>query len=131
MGALSRNKGARGERELAAILREELGADIVRNLEQARDGGCDLIGVDGWAIESKRVHKLTGADLRAWWAQAEGQALSAGKRPVLAFREDRRGWRVVVNLCDIAPDVERWGGYDWTATMSVPAWCALVRERMT
>lgn len=130
MGAMSRNKGKDGERELAAILRDELGADITRNLVQARDGGCDLIGVDGWAVECKRVHEATEAYLRAWWVQTEMQASAAGTRPVLAFREDRGTWQVVVRLCDIAPDIPAWAGMAWTARIGLQAWCALVRENL-
>ena len=44
MGAMQRRKGATGERELIALLREHLGEELTRNLDQARDGGADLKG---------------------------------------------------------------------------------------
>ena len=37
-----RNKGATGERELAAILTDEMGFVVKRKLGQARDGGHDI-----------------------------------------------------------------------------------------
>jgi Holliday junction resolvase len=128
MGALSRNKGAGGERELARLLADELGAVVTRNLVQAREGGADLLGVDGWAVEVKRAAKVTRALLRGWWAQAETQAQAAGARPALAFREDRGPWLVAVRLADLRPGLGPWPGWEWTATLSLTAWCAVVRE---
>jgi Holliday junction resolvase len=127
-GSHSRNKGASAERELAALLREELGADITRNLVQSRTGGHDLNGVDGWAVECKRSRKLTRALLRAWWAQTEEQAERAGAKPALAFREDRGPWLVLVRVCDLGGWAGPWPGLDWTAQVSLTAWCALIRE---
>ena len=40
----SRRKGKRAELEVAALLRDLLGAAVVRNLTQTRDGGHDLPG---------------------------------------------------------------------------------------
>ncbi len=163
MGAYSRNKGAGGERELARLLADELGTEITRNLVQAREGGADLIGVEGWAVECKRAARVTPGLLRAWWAQAEQQADRVASRPALAFRGDREPWRIAVRLWDLlaigpAPGYEhegvtpavpylakaqampmrpdpgggegRWPGWTWTATLSVPGFCALVREAM-
>lgn len=39
MSAMQRRKGADGERELARLLREHLGADVTRNLLQSRHSG--------------------------------------------------------------------------------------------
>jgi len=55
VSALQRRKGADGERELARLLREALGAGVFRNLDQPRQGGADLLGIAGWAIEVKRA----------------------------------------------------------------------------
>ena len=51
---MSRTKGAAGERELAAALRELTGWDIRRRVRQ-HDGDSDLEGVPGWSIEVKRL----------------------------------------------------------------------------
>lgn len=101
MGALSRNKGANGERELARLLADELGTEIVRNLVQAREGGADLIGIEGWSIEVKRAARVTPGLLRLWWGQAEQQADRVLSRPGLAYRADRSEWAIALRLWDV------------------------------
>ncbi len=54
MGAMQRRKGKAGELELARLLREHLGADVARNLEQTRQGGADLLGIDGGSRSEAR-----------------------------------------------------------------------------
>jgi len=92
MGKMSRTKGAQAERELAGMLRSELG-DVTRNLNQTRDGGCDLLGVGPFALEVKRQEKL---ELRAWWQQACDQADRERLIPALAYRQSYRPWQFVV-----------------------------------
>lgn len=99
MTAMQRRKGADGERELARLLREHLGADVTRNLIQARQGGADLLGLDGWAIEVKRAVRPR---LTEWWLQTCTQAEVTGQRPALFYRLDRQPWRVVVALRHVA-----------------------------
>ena len=100
----SRNKGACGERELASLIHDSLGVKARRNLSQSRQGGHDLITeadgglLDRFAIEVKRYTKASPALIRKWWTQAERQAQEAGKVPVLAYREDRQDWRVVLPI---------------------------------
>lgn len=128
MSAMQRNKGAAGERELAKILRDELGVDITRNLVQSREGGADLLGVAGWAIECKRT---ASPALRTWWLQACQQADRAGMKPALIYRLDRCEWKVVVAMQNLFPPFEYHPiGLTWTVEMSLPAWCAVVREGM-
>lgn len=86
MGAMQTSKGKEGERELARLLREHLGATVVRNLAQARQGGADLLGIDGWAVEVKRAAR---ARLSEWWLQTCAQADMTGLRPALFYRLDR------------------------------------------
>jgi len=90
-------KGATAERELAAILTEwattaGIPIDLMRNLEQTRSGGHDLVGTEpyGIAIEVKRVEALA---MPAWWRQAVRQAATIGCSPVLAWRQNRKPWR--------------------------------------
>jgi Holliday junction resolvase len=64
-GKTSRNKGARGEREFAEMLSNELGQVVKRKLGQARDGGDD-IQVGRFRIEVKRREKLA---IEAWCKQ--------------------------------------------------------------
>ena len=120
----SRRKGKRGELEVAALLRDLLGAAVARNLTQARDGGHDLLGLPGWAAEVKRSAKPR---IGEWWNQTVDQA--NGAKPVLLYRVDRKPWRAVVALADVG-----WGfegqsrDLDWTLETSIEAFSAIVRE---
>lgn len=123
---MQRRKGANGERELAGLLRELLGADVVRNLMQARAGGCDLLGIEGWAIEVKRANRPR---LMEWWLQTCQQAEATGQRPALFYRLDRQSWRVVVALRHVAT------GFDHAPLAlrletDVEVFAALVRESL-
>jgi Holliday junction resolvase len=66
-GRMARNKGARGENELAGILTDELGFEVKRKLGQARDGGDD-IQIGKYRIEVKRREALRLDD---WCQQIE------------------------------------------------------------
>lgn len=103
MSAMQRRKGATGERELARLLRDLLGADVLRNLDQPRQGGADLLGISGWAIEVKRAARPA---LPAWWQQTCEQADRCQCKPALAYRLDRHPWLVVVALRHIANGFE-------------------------
>lgn len=92
-GRRSRNKGARGEREFLALLGEQLGEMLTRNLQQTREGGADCLCVKGWAIEVKRCEALSRP---AWWRQAVKQAERLGVEPMLAYRRNREPWTVWV-----------------------------------
>jgi hypothetical protein len=81
MGAMSRRKGATFEREVANLIRDQLGFDCKRNLEQYQQGGDDLSGVPGWSIECKRYAAIVQNDLRTFWLQCEAQAAARGMRP--------------------------------------------------
>lgn len=58
MGKAQREKGKRGERELAGILRD-YGYDTRRGQQFCgSDGSADVVGLPGIHIECKRVEKL-------------------------------------------------------------------------
>ena len=70
--------------------------------------------------------------LNTWWLQACQQADRAGLKPALIYRLDRQEWRVVVAMQNLFPPFEYHPiGLTWTVEMSLPAWCAVVREGMT
>lgn len=95
MGAASRDKGKRGERELAELLRTLTGHDVRRRVRQ-HGGDADLEGLPGWSIECKRYSSAAPADVARWWRQAAAQARTAGGWPLLAWRADRMpDWRFV------------------------------------
>lgn len=136
-GAKSRNKGAAGERELARLLSDELGLEVTRNLLQAREGGHDLDGIPGWCLEVKRRAKVTEADKRRWWEQACAAAFDADLhsetdvRAAVLYRADRADWRAIVRLGDLNFDAFRCADrYEYTADISLEAFCFLVRESL-
>jgi len=101
MGKMSRDKGARGERELASVLRAH-GFDTHRGQQTvgaAKDkvhGTADLVGLPGIHIESKRVETLS---LYKAMAQAEADA-QADEIPVVMHRRNHCEWLVIMKLDD-------------------------------
>lgn len=96
-GRKSQRKGADGERELAAILREH-GYDIQRGGSLSFGEVPDLSGLPGVHIECKRHER---AEIWAWIAQAErdAQRFKDGA-PAVFFRRSRSPWYVVMKLED-------------------------------
>jgi len=137
----ARRKGAGGERELATELHAQLGVRLVRRLDQSRAGGHDLEPQEGddspvamvlsaLALEVKRHRTATDGQVRQWWAQAAEQAREAGLVPVLAWRIDRSGWRVVVPLSWLGIEAGPPADYAYTATLSVDGFASIVREQI-
>lgn len=120
---MQRTKGATAERELSRLLAEQLGCEISRNLLQTRDGGFDLIGIDGWAMEVKRHESLNVSE---WWRQTLEQAHRAKLKPVLAYRQSRRPWLFVIRLSDLCPTFTG----DHTIQVKLEAFCMIVREQI-
>ena len=118
----SRNKGKAGELEICQMLRDELGIDANRKLEQTAVGGVDVIAPQlDWAIEVKRA-KTPRFD--AWWTQAVDQA-GGQKKPVLIYRLDRKPWIARICLC-ASYDHAIHGQID----MPVETWLAIAREQL-
>jgi|TARA_R110000751_G_scaffold1894_10_gene6969 Holliday junction resolvase len=93
MSKASRDKGQRGEREVCKLLEGHLGIAFKRNLMQTAEGGHDVLGLDGCAIEVKRCEKLA---LEKWWKQTVTQAKDVSALPVLFFRRNSEEWTVAV-----------------------------------
>lgn len=92
----SRNKGAAGERELAAKLRE-YGYDCRRGQQYSgANGDADVVGLPGVHIECKRVEKLNLYDAMA---QAVRDAKD-GETPAVFHRKNNREWLVTLRLGD-------------------------------
>jgi Holliday junction resolvase len=127
---MPRRKGGAGERELAHLLADELGADVRRRCRQ-HPGDSDVLGVDGWAIECKRVRAASRGDLSAWWAQAVAQAQASGELPMLAYRADRAPWRVLWPALALmgGSRTAEWLAFNWTCESSVGVWASVVREQ--
>lgn len=101
-GKMGRDKGVRGEREIADRFIEIMESEekklwvkghseeVKRNTLQSDRGGFDLVGIPGLAIEIKRCETL---QLGAWWQQCQQQATN-GLMPVLFYRQNRQPWKV-------------------------------------
>jgi Holliday junction resolvase len=103
----SRAKGARGERELATLLKDKYGYETARRGQQfcGANGDADVVGVKGLHIECKRVEKL---NLDKAMEQAMNDARS-GEIPAVFHRKDKDYWKVTVTLEDF---MELWQVYE-------------------
>ena len=94
----SRQKGKRGELELAAILREHGFADARRGVQYSGlTGAADVVGVPGVHIEVKRYKTITRGQLEKALEQAKRDA-RAGEVPVVLYREDGKEWRLYASI---------------------------------
>ena len=99
-GRRSRDKGSRGELEVAAIFKTAGFADAVRT---PNSGGLswrgDVVGVPGYVLEVKRQETLA---LPAWLRQAAADAAVCDSVPVVAFRRSGERWHAVLPLEELA-----------------------------
>jgi Holliday junction resolvase len=128
-GRKSRDKGARGERELCGMLRDNLGGEFCRNLkqyQQTQEGDiAQLVGP--YLVEVKNHATL---NLRAWWQQTLTAADKKGAIPCLAYKITRAGWRFVVPLESAWASGHQWGrDLQYTQTLYPEGFYMLVRER--
>ncbi|QOV18933.1 hypothetical protein INP51_14005 [Blautia liquoris] len=93
----SRNKGAKGERELSNILKEKGFTDCRRGQQYCgSNGDADVVGLQGIHIECKRVQKLN-------LENAMQQAINDAREdeiPAVFHRQDRKKWKVTLLLDD-------------------------------
>lgn len=95
MGRSQREKGKRGERELARVL-SSYGHDCHRG-QQNRGGGDspDVVGLDGIHIECKRVEAL---NVERAMEQARRDSEGSGNLPVVMHRKNGEPWKVTCDL---------------------------------
>ena len=101
-GKMSRDKGARGEREVIGMCQPivdevytacgQTPPRLQRNSLQSDGGGCDIAGLDWIAIEVKWHEKPV---VHKFWQQALEQA-GATKVPVLIYRSNGVAWKVML-----------------------------------
>lgn len=98
-GRASREKGKRGEREVAGIFRKAGWLTARRTSQYCGSTGdaSDVTGVPGLHIEVKRVEREA---VRQWMAQAERdtQAAGNGDIPVVIHRRSGAPWLVTLSL---------------------------------
>jgi len=99
MGKSSRDKGCRGEREWAEVLRNMGFSDAHRGCQHhGRPDAPDVAGgIPGTHAEVKRVERL---NLQAAFEQAERDAGNA--IPYVAHRRNRGHWLVTIRAADLA-----------------------------
>ena len=96
MGKASKDKGKRGERELAGKLREH-GFDTRRGVQyHGGPDSPDVIGLEGIHIEVKRTERLSLYDALS---QSKADA-GAGEMPVVMHRRNNCEWVVIQPLDD-------------------------------
>ena len=96
MGKMSRDKGKRGERELARILR---GMGYKARRGQQYEGGSDspdVVGLPGIHMEVKRTERF---DLEGAMEQARNDC-DPFSLPAVFHRKNGRQWVVVMDLED-------------------------------
>lgn len=103
MGRSSRDKGKRGEREVAALLRER-GHDARRGVQyHGGPGSPDVTGLPGVHIEVKRTEQL-----RLYDALAQSMADAGdGEVPTVWHRRNGERWVVVMDAEDFLDMYER------------------------
>ena len=96
MGRSQREKGKRGERELAGLLRE-YGYDCRRGQQYCgTSGDADVVGLPGIHIECKRVEKLN-------IYEAVEQSINdarEGEMPTVMHRKNHKDWLVTMTMED-------------------------------
>ncbi len=98
MGKSSRDKGKRGERELAQELRR-LGCQGARRAQQycGTESSADILGLEKVHIECKRCESLS---IYKAMQQATRDAGETHDMPVVMHRRSRQPWLVVMRLED-------------------------------
>lgn len=93
----SRQKGARGERELRDKFREYGFMDARRGQQYCgANGDADVVGLPGIHVECKRVERL---NIEQALAQSQEDALES-EVPAVFHRKDRGKWMVTMDLDD-------------------------------
>ena len=100
----SRNKGKRGELELANLLKS-YGYETRRGVQYSGiNGDADVVGLPGIHIECKRVEKL---NIETAMEQSNRDA-RYGEIPTVMHRSDRKQWLVTMPLVDWMELFQAW-----------------------
>ncbi len=105
MGKSQRDKGGRGEREIATMFRD-MGYDARRNRQSSEfNNDADVTAVSTappmvLQIEVKRVKRFPSKWIKDAFAQAEDAANKNGGTPLLAVREDNGEGLAILKMSD-------------------------------
>ena len=110
MGKASREKGKRGERELASRLRE-YGYDARRGVQyHGGEDSPDVVGLPGIHIEAKHQEQMRLYD---WMAQAKRDASGSGNIPTVFHKKNNAEILVTMTLEDWFNLYREWeAGFD-------------------
>ena len=105
MSINSREKGKRGELDLAAFLRDHGYVDARRSVQHCGyNGDADVVGaLPGYHLEVKRVERL---NLDAAFEQSVRDARD-GEIPVVVHRRNRKPWMITMRFEDFLPLLEK------------------------
>ncbi len=104
VGKMSRQKGKRGEREAAALLREHGFSEARRGVQyQGGHDSDDVIGLPGWHVEVKRTETLS---IYPALEQAIVDKSDAAK-PVVLHKRNGKQWLAILNATDFLELVRR------------------------
>ncbi|MDL2238518.1 hypothetical protein LJC56_11965 [Christensenellaceae bacterium OttesenSCG-928-K19] len=104
MGKFSREKGKRGERELASALRGH-GYNCRRGQQYSGvNGDADVVGLPGLHVECKRTERLQLAEALCQ-SVADSQS---GEIPVVMHRRNFTTWLVTMRLDDFMDIYREW-----------------------
>jgi hypothetical protein len=125
-GRASREKGARGERDVCAKLHQHLGIKFCRNLkqyQQAQHGDIEPLA-GPYLLEVKNQIRLC---IPEWWRQSCKSADAKGALPCLVFKDKGKWWFMVPMKEANAP----WhSDHLYTETLSLVGFCLRVRESL-
>lgn len=100
----SRNKGAKGERELARVLKQ-YGYDCRRGQQYCgANGDADVVGLPGIHIECKRVERLNIQDA----VDQAKRDKRAGEIPAVFHRKNNCDWLVTLPIDDFMTIYREW-----------------------
>lgn len=104
MGKMSRDKGKRGERELANLLRQH-GYECRRGQQFCgNNGDADVVGLPGIYIECKRVEKLNLYDA----VDQAKRDRTKGLLPAVFHRKNNHEWLVTMPFDDWIQIYKEW-----------------------
>lgn len=129
-GAKSRNKGARGERDVCEMLHKNLGGDFNRNLKQyqkSQEG--DIEQLAGPYLLEVKNSPAGISNIKAWWKQAVTAANKVGAVPCLVYKQSAGKWKFMVPLEQAWSSGHQWRlEIQYTQTLYPEGFYLLVRE---
>lgn len=100
MALNSRNKGKRGEREAAKMLKETYGVEARRGVQYDGSMGSPDVVIEGCNIhpEIKFVERI---NIYSAFEQAVADAKAIGSIPIVLHRKSRKEWLMVLRPSDL------------------------------